>query len=179
MCVCVWDLEVLNIILEWWHDVALGLQWSWCQEVSPYMHACMRDEAFYDINSCMRPRAGKGVTYSSGENKIVKRCLLSQQNMNLWIDHSPFFWLLFLYYIFQDSKYRTGTGYIDIETSTFCTSLNIGRTSHTGQFWAISTGTGCTGQYRKKFFLYFLYFLSFVIFEFLLGQNGNLFALTY
>ena len=32
----------------------------------------MRDEAFYDINSCMRPRAGKGVTYSSGENKIVR-----------------------------------------------------------------------------------------------------------
>ena len=32
----------------------------------------MRDEAFYDKNSCMRPRAGKGVTYSSRENKIVK-----------------------------------------------------------------------------------------------------------
>ena len=91
-------MEVLNIILEWWHDVALGLQWSWCQEVSPYMHACMRDEAFYEINSCMRPRAGKGVTYSSGENKIVWLCLLLQQNMNLWIDHTPFFWLLFLYY---------------------------------------------------------------------------------
>ena len=58
----------------------------------------MRDEAFYDINSCMRPRARKGVTYSSGENKIVKLCLLSLQNMNLCIDHTPFFWLLFLYY---------------------------------------------------------------------------------
>ena len=55
------------------------------------MHACMRDEAFYDINSCMRPHAEKGVTNSSEENKIVKRCLLSQQNMNLWIDHSPLF----------------------------------------------------------------------------------------
>ena len=43
--------------------------------------------------------------------------------------------------------------------------------------------TGCTGQFRqyqpvqkKKFFFFFL---SFVIFEFLLGQNDNLFALTY
>ena len=37
------------------------------------------------------------------------------------------------------------------------------------------------GQYRsvqKKVFFFF-FFLSFVIFEFLLGQNGNLFALTY
>ena len=48
----------------------------------------------------------------------------------------------------------------------------------TGQFRAIPAGTGHTGRYRKKFF-YFLFFLSFVIFEFLLGQNGNLFALTY
>ena len=43
--------------------------------------------------------------------------------------------------------------------------------------------TGCTGQFRaipagtKKSFFFF--FLSFVIFEFLLGQNDNLFALTY
>ena len=48
------------------------------------------------------------------------------------------------------------------------------RTSCTGQFRAIPAGTVRTGRYRKKFF-----FLSFVIFEFLLGQNGNLFALTY
>ena len=50
-------------------------------------------------------------------------------------------------------------------------------TGHTGQFRAISAGTGRTGQY-KKMFLFFI-FLSFVIFEFLLGQNSNLFALTY
>ena len=45
--------------------------------------------------------------------------------------------------------------------------------------------TGRTGQFRAipgvpaiiEFFFFF--FLSFVIFEFLLGQNGNLFALSY
>ena len=52
-------------------------------------------------------------------------------------------------------------------TSLFRTGKNTGRI---GQFWAISAGT-------EKSFLFF--FLSFVIFEFLLGQNGNLFALTY
>ena len=52
----------------------------------------------------------------------------------------------------------------------------------TGQFRAILTGTGRTGRYRKKvfiFYFYYYYFLSFVIFEFLLGQNDNLFSLTY
>ena len=41
--------------------------------------------------------------------------------------------------------------------------------------------SGNTGQYaqEKKFFFYYYYFLSFVIFEFLLGQNSNLFALIY
>ena len=58
--------------------------------------------------------------------------------------------------------------YTGIETSTFCTGLNTGRI---GQFREILTGT-------EKSFIY-LFFLSFVIFEFLLGQNGNLFALTY
>ena len=51
------------------------------------------------------------------------------------------------------------------------------RTSRTSQFRAIPAGTGRTGQYRKKVF--FLFILSFVMFEFLLGQNGNLFVLTY
>ena len=46
----------------------------------------------------MRPRAGKGVSFSSGQNKIVKLCHLRQQNMNLWVDYIPFFWLIFLYY---------------------------------------------------------------------------------
>ena len=55
----------------------------------------------------------------------------------------------------------------------FRTGKNTGRIS---QFRAIPTGTE-----KKVFFLniYYYYFLSFVIFEFLLGQNGNLFALTY
>ena len=61
---------------------------------------------------------------------------------------------------------------IDIETSTFCIGLNTG---HTGQFRAI------LASIKKKIYFYFIlfYFLSFIIFEFLLGQNGNLFALTY
>ena len=46
----------------------------------------------------------------------------------------------------------------------------------TGQFRAIPAGTGRTGRNTKNFFFFFL---SFVIFEFLLGQNGNLFVLTY
>ena len=37
--------------------------------------------------------------------------------------------------------------------------------------------SGNTSWYKKKVFFFF--FLSFVIFEFLLGQNDNLFALTY
>ena len=59
--------------------------------------------------------------------------------------------------------YRTG-----IETSTFRIGLN---TDHTGQYRAIP---GVSAGIEKSFF-----FLSFVILEFLLGQNGNLFALTY
>ena len=62
--------------------------------------------------------------------------------------------------------YRTG-----IETSTFRTGLNTG---HIGQFRVI---LGVPAGIEKSFFFFF--FLSFVIFEFLLGQNGNLFALTY
>ena len=61
-------------------------------------------------------------------------------------------------------------------TPLFRTGKNTGRT---GQFRAIPAGIGRTGQYRKKFFFFFFFFLNFVIFEFLLGQNGNLFALTY
>ena len=66
--------------------------------------------------------------------------------------------------------YHTGM-YTGIETSTFRTGLNTSRTGHVLVNF---------GQYRpiqKKFFFFF--FLSFVIFEFLLGQNGNLFTLTY
>ena len=61
--------------------------------------------------------------------------------------------------------------YTGIKISTFRTSLNIG---YIGQFRAIPAGT------EKKFFFFnYYYFLSFVIFEFLLGQNDNIFALTY
>ena len=59
------------------------------------------------------------------------------------------------------NMYRTVT-YTGIETPTFRTGLN----------------TSYTGQYRKKAFFFFFFF-SFVIFEFLEGQNGNLFVLTY
>ena len=38
-----------------------------------------------------------------------------------------------------------------------------------GQYWPV----------QKKSFFFFFFFLSFVIFEFLLGQNSNLFALNY
>ena len=65
------------------------------------------------------------------------------------------------------SIYRTGM-YTGIETSTFRTGLNTP---------AIS---GNIGQYRAyRPVQFFFFFLSFVIFEFLLGQNGNLFSLTY
>ena len=67
--------------------------------------------------------------------------------------------------------------YTDIETSTFHTDLNTNRIGHTDQFQAIPAGIGRTNRYKKKVFIF--YFLSFVIFEFLLGQNDNLFALTY
>ena len=57
--------------------------------------------------------------------------------------------------------YRTDM-YTSIETPTFRTGLNTDRTGHTGQFRAILAGT--------NFFFFFV---------FLLGQNGNLLALTY
>ena len=65
-----------------------------------------------------------------------------------------------------------------IRPPLFHTGKNTGRTGCTGQFRAILAGTRRIGRYRKQFFFFF-FFLSFVIFEFLLGQNGNLFVLTY
>ena len=69
--------------------------------------------------------------------------------------------------------------YTDIETSTFHIDLNTGRTGHVlailanfGQYRPVP------GDAEKSFYFYF-FILSFVIFEFLLGQNGNLFVLTY
>ena len=63
---------------------------------------------------------------------------------------------------------------------TFRISLNTGRTDHV---LAIPANFG---QYRSvpsvpigTEIIYLFIYLSFVIFEFLLGQNNNLFALTY
>ena len=70
--------------------------------------------------------------------------------------------------------------YTNIETSTFHTGLNTGRTGHVlailanfGQYRPVSSDA------EKSFFFFYFFILSFVIFEFLLGQNGNLFVLTY
>ena len=71
----------------------------------------------------------------------------------------------------QGGQYCTSTG---IETLTFRTSLNTGRIGYSlaipanfGQYWSVQEPS------------FFFFFLSFVIFEFLLRQNDNLFALTY
>ena len=64
-------------------------------------------------------------------------------------------------------------------TPLFRIGKNTGRTGHIlaipanfGQYRPVS---GVSGGTKKSFFFFFL---SFVIFEFLLGQNDNLFALT-
>ena len=71
-------------------------------------------------------------------------------------------------------------------TPLFRTRKNIGRTGHVlavpvnfGQYRPIP---GVPPVQKKSFLLLlllFFFFLSLVIFEFLLGQNGNLFALIY
>ena len=65
--------------------------------------------------------------------------------------------------------------YTGIETSTFRTGLN---TSHVlaipANFGKYRPVLGVSAGTEKIFFFFF-----FVIFEFLLGQNGNLFTLTY
>ena len=69
--------------------------------------------------------------------------------------------------------YSTGM-YTDIETLMFHTGLNTGRTSH------VPVIPANFEQYLPvQKTIFFFFFLSFVIFEFLLGQNSNLFALTY
>ena len=77
--------------------------------------------------------------------------------------------------LYQGGWYRAGmyrtSMYTDIEMPMFRTGLN---SSH------VPTISADFGHYRpvqKKVFLF--YFFSFIIFEFLQGQNGNLFALTY
>ena len=69
--------------------------------------------------------------------------------------------------------------YTSIKTSTFRTGLNTGLPGH------VSAIPVNFEQYRPVLGVpigtenFFFYFLSFVIFEFLLWQNDNLFALTY
>ena len=46
-------------------------------------------------------------------------------------------------------------------------------------YWPISGNISQYRAYRPVQILFYFIFLSFVIFEFLLGQNDNLFALTY
>ena len=74
--------------------------------------------------------------------------------------------------------YRTGK-----QTSTYNPPVSYRKKYRPYQSISGNTGryrAGRTGRYKKKkSFFYYYYFLSFVIFEFLLGQNGNLFALTY
>ena len=66
--------------------------------------------------------------------------------------------------------------YFSIETSMFRTGLNTNHVSAISanfeQYWPVP---GVLAGTEKNFF----FFLSFIIFEFLLGQNGNLFVLTY
>ena len=57
-------------------------------------------------------------------------------------------------------------------TPLFRTGKNTGRTGHVP---AVPANFGQYLQIQNFFF----FFLSFLIFEFLLGQNDNLFALTY
>ena len=68
------------------------------------MHACMRDEAFYDIiNSRMRPLSVNGASYSSGENKIVKPLSTSAakyESINRPVLYFGSFSILFSYCIY-------------------------------------------------------------------------------
>ena len=64
-------------------------------------------------------------------------------------------------------EYTVSASKPDRITPLFRTGKNTGH---------VPAGTGLTDQYKKKVFIFFL---SFVVFEFLLRQNDNLFALTY
>ena len=75
----------------------------------------------------------------------------------------------------QGSQYRTGTGRTGWYVPYRYRNINVSywfKHRPYGQFRAI---LGVPAGIENFFF----FFLSFVIFEFLLGQNGNLFALTY
>ena len=69
--------------------------------------------------------------------------------------------------------------YTGIKTLTFCTGLNTSCTGHIpANFGQYRQGPGVSVGIEKRFFFFFFFF-TFVIFEFSLGQNGNLFVLTY
>ena len=91
----------------------------------------------------------------------------SSRSSSIWIQTRGVnivpYWLIWLVYTVPVSK-------LVRLTPLFRTGKNTGRTGH---ILSIPAGT------EKKFYYYYYYFLSFVIFEFLLGQNGNLFALAY
>ena len=96
------------------------------------------------------------ISYHFAQTKIQKLQNLKNNN-NKKLKKKTFF-LYQLVHPVLAGMYRTGM-YINIKTPTFYTGLNTGRT---GQFWAISAGTGCTSWYRKKsFFFYFLLLLFF------------------
>ena len=75
----------------------------------------------------------------------------------------------------QGSQYHTDIDRIGRYVLYRYQNINVSYRFKHRPYRPILGNTGRTGRYRKFFF----FFLSFVIFEFLLGQNGNLFALTY
>ena len=81
----------------------------------------------------------------------------------------------FIPYRSVQSEYTVPTSKPVRITSLFRIGKNTGRIlaipANFGQYRPVS---GVSGGTKKRFF----FFLSFVIFEFLLGQNDNLFALT-
>ena len=107
--------------------------------------------------------------------------------------------LLTAFYIFYESGVKTKVvnsvpywpvwpEYTVPASNPVCSTPLFRTEKNTGCTGLVSTVPDNFGQYRpvpgvlastEKIFLFYFIFLSFVIFEFLLGQNGNLFALTY
>ena len=90
-------------------------------------------------------------------------------------------WMSILYRIDRTGRnipYRPAIRYT--RPPLFRTGKNTGRTdlvpSNFGQYRPVP---GVPAGTEKSFLFIFFIFLSFVIFEFLLGQNCNLFVLTY
>ena len=92
------------------------------------------------------------------------------------------FFLIYVHNLSQVSQYRTvSAGTASIYRTGKQTGTVNPPVSYRKKYRPYRSISGNTGQYaqEKKFFFYYYYFLSFVIFEFLLGQNSNLFALIY